>query len=206
MSTEAPKATRLSRRKWIRSAVPVVVALGILVGLVLVYPKIRKLLSNKHDPPAQAVAPTVTLVEGTTDALRVEEAVAKRMGIRTAEAKVAAIAEALTLNGSLTLDAARLEQVRSRFDGEVAEIAKSDEGRELRFGDRVKSGQLLAVVWSRELGEKKASYWMLSHNNTSIQKHSIGWRNCTRTGRSPSDNTAIKNGRPKTIASRSLAR
>jgi cobalt-zinc-cadmium efflux system membrane fusion protein len=49
-----------------------------------------------------------------------------------------------------------LQEVRSRFDGEVMELGKRDEGADLKFGDPVQSGQLLAVVWSRELGEKKS--------------------------------------------------
>ncbi len=37
---------------------------------------------------------------------------------------------------------------------ELGKVA--DGSRTLRFGDTVKEGQLLAVVWSRELGEKKS--------------------------------------------------
>jgi cobalt-zinc-cadmium efflux system membrane fusion protein len=126
----------------------------VLVAAVLLYPRIRELLSRKPGPPPPK--PAVTLVEGTTNALRVAADVGKRLGIRTAEAREATIADTLKLNGSLTLDANRLEEVRSRFDGEVVEIAKVTDGGELLFGHRVKSGQLLAVVWSRELGEKKS--------------------------------------------------
>src|SRR5207237_9262300 len=62
--------------------------------------------------------------------------------------------------------------VRPRFAGEIAEIATvpaehpdpdtslPPEQRYLRpisFGDRVKAGDLLAVVWSKDLGDKKAA-------------------------------------------------
>jgi cobalt-zinc-cadmium efflux system membrane fusion protein len=79
--------------------------------------------------------------------------------------------EPLKLDGSLFLDSNRLVHVRTRFAGEVTElgmIAEADAApaptqgrsdsvkRHVRFGDRVTKGQLLAVVWSKDLGEKKS--------------------------------------------------
>src|SRR5207247_128459 len=59
--------------------------------------------------------------------------------------------------------------VHARFAGEVVEVAMLENPgdqdapisasatmRTLRFGDRVQQGQLLAVVWSKDLGEKKS--------------------------------------------------
>ncbi len=47
--------------------------------------------------------------------------------------------------------------MRCRFDGEVVEIGKLPDGsRPLQYGDTVNAGDLLAVIWSRELGEKKS--------------------------------------------------
>jgi len=85
------------------------------------------------------------------------------------------------LQGTLALDNSRLGRVNSRFTGEVVEIADTLEEplrdlslpelkrflgsypglaglfrRPLRFGDKVERGQLLAVVWSKDLGEKKS--------------------------------------------------
>jgi cobalt-zinc-cadmium efflux system membrane fusion protein len=84
--------------------------------------------------------------------------------------------------GILAYDSERLFAVRSRFPGEVSEIANarpdqrgsiplrpsarlstseetpSTSGpRPLAVGDRVKKGDLMAVVWSRDLGDKKAA-------------------------------------------------
>ena len=75
----------------------------------------------------------------------------------------------LSLSGSLALDANRLARVHARFDGEVVEIgtvpdasARTGPGeapsRHIRFGDEVAEGQVLAVLWSTELGEKKSEY------------------------------------------------
>jgi len=75
--------------------------------------------------------------------------------------------QTLKLNGSLSLDPSRLVRVHSRFQGQVVAIGPraqrpvtdSDESSEeptLRFGDNVRAGQILAVVWSHEVGEKKS--------------------------------------------------
>ncbi len=61
--------------------------------------------------------------------------------------------------GNLALDNERLSRVRSRFPGEVMEIGRRAEGSTFsaafQVGDRVRNGDLLAVVWSKDLGEKK---------------------------------------------------
>jgi cobalt-zinc-cadmium efflux system membrane fusion protein len=68
------------------------------------------------------------------------------------------------LSGSLALDITKLARVHSRFPGEIMEIGTKvcdDKGNPvkgsdlLRDGDFVKAGQLLAVVWCKDLGEKK---------------------------------------------------
>jgi cobalt-zinc-cadmium efflux system membrane fusion protein len=68
------------------------------------------------------------------------------------------------MDSVLYLDPDDYSLVRSRFQGEVVEMPMlpalgtygSPPERSLRFGDTVKKGDLLAVVWSRELGEKKS--------------------------------------------------
>jgi cobalt-zinc-cadmium efflux system membrane fusion protein len=68
--------------------------------------------------------------------------------------------------GTLNYDNDRLFTIRSRFPGELAEVRKvlDTDGpvsptryRPLRFGDNVKQGDLLAVVWSQQLGQAKAA-------------------------------------------------
>src|SRR5205814_130353 len=68
--------------------------------------------------------------------------------------------------GTLNYDNDRLFTIRPRFSGEVAEILQIEyadypqgppKKRPLRFGDRVPQGETLAVLWCRDLGEKKAA-------------------------------------------------
>jgi cobalt-zinc-cadmium efflux system membrane fusion protein len=68
--------------------------------------------------------------------------------------------------GTLNYDNDRLFTIRSRFPGELAEVRMvlDTEGsvsptrlRPMRFGDKVKQGDLLAVVWSQQLGQAKAA-------------------------------------------------
>lgn len=72
----------------------------------------------------------------------------------------------LQLSATLALDPNRLARVHSQFAGEMMAIGKIRDQRvnlpdkaaerDLRYGDHVTKGQLLAVVWSKELGEKKS--------------------------------------------------
>lgn len=66
----------------------------------------------------------------------------------------------LRLTGSLMLDPSHLARVRARFDGQVVKLGPVDpndpESRPLQFGDSVHKGQLLAVIWSKEIGQKKS--------------------------------------------------
>jgi len=100
---------------------------------------------------------SVRLAPGVTNALIVEPVVIKQLGIKTTFTTVATLPIEIKLDGTLSLDPSHLEQVRCRFSGEVIEIGKvADGSRALQFGDTVKSDQLLAIVWSRDLGEKKS--------------------------------------------------
>ncbi len=71
----------------------------------------------------------------------------------------------LVRSGRLNLDPNRLARVHARFGGQVIAIGQTEfepgfavnqKSRPLQFGDAVKKGQLLAIVWSQEVGEKKS--------------------------------------------------
>jgi membrane fusion protein, heavy metal efflux system len=113
--------------------------------------------------------PRVSLAEGVPDAICVPEDVIRSFGIRMAPTHESSQPRTLNLTGSLAFDTNRLAHVHTRFVGEVVELGKipdSSEGTEggrpslrpLRFGDHVDKGQLLAVLWSSDLGEKKSEY------------------------------------------------
>ena len=67
-----------------------------------------------------------------------------------------------SFHGVLALDNDCLSHVHARFGGEVVEMGNSKpEGeapRPIRVGDRVQKGQVLAVIWSTDLGAKKIEY------------------------------------------------
>jgi cobalt-zinc-cadmium efflux system membrane fusion protein len=130
---------------------------------------------SERQKPAAPAFPTVELVEGNT--LMVPADVRKTLGIRvrkggvdvdvTAEAKAPKETRPLVLPGSTMLDPARIMRIRVRFApadvkeiGQVLDKEQSDAAgktifRQLRTGDRVKKGDLLAVLFSADLGQKK---------------------------------------------------
>jgi len=58
--------------------------------------------------------------------------------------------------GTLALDGNGLQRVHARFAGEIVGPDTSEKSLPLRVGDKVVKGQLLAVIWSKDLGEKKS--------------------------------------------------
>jgi cobalt-zinc-cadmium efflux system membrane fusion protein len=120
--------------------------------------------SSSADAPHESSA---ELVPGKPDTLRLPPEVVKRLGVQTAKARRATETRPLELSGSLVLDPSHLARVHSRFPGEVVEIADAagtsesssplkTVSRPLRYGDHVAKGQLLAVVWNTDLGNKKS--------------------------------------------------
>jgi cobalt-zinc-cadmium efflux system membrane fusion protein len=110
----------------------------------------------------------VELVEDIPHTLMVPENVRQALGIpESIEAEPPTQARPLVMPGSTALDPARVMRVRCRFNAQVTEIAQvPDDGRrpvasdtslrEIRTGDRVKKGDILAVVWSTDVGVRKS--------------------------------------------------
>src|SRR5205823_10890151 len=107
------------------------------------------------------------LVEGKPETIRLPADVVTRLGVKTQAAKSALERRPLELSGSLAFDSNRLARVHTRFAGEVVDLGRVAETNSplatagaadhpVRFGDRVAKDQLLAVVWSKDLGEKKS--------------------------------------------------
>ena len=126
---------------------------------VVVGPQVK----NRFWPPpaepssAESSASSTELVSGQSGAIRLASGVAERLGVRTTEVQTADKPIVVELPGTLSFDADRLSHVHARFAGEVVEIGVVQGGsRPLDFGASVHKGQLLAVIWSRELGEKKS--------------------------------------------------
>jgi membrane fusion protein, heavy metal efflux system len=77
------------------------------------------------------------------------------------------MARPLLMPGSTALDPARVMRVKTRFNAEVVAIAQVTDPtqrtpsgetvrRELRPGDKVRKGDVLAIVWSVDVGGKKS--------------------------------------------------
>lgn len=112
-------------------------------------------------PAVHSRKPLVELVDGTSDTIRlVQGDAASLLGLKLVEVRSAPSNEPLRLPGTLALDPNRLIHVHSRFDGEAVSIGQIRDAdgkmRPLQYGDRVTRGQLLAIVWSKEIGEKKS--------------------------------------------------
>jgi cobalt-zinc-cadmium efflux system membrane fusion protein len=96
--------------------------------------------------------------------------------VRTTTVRPAPPPEPLRLRGSLMFDANRLARAKCFFPGKVVSIGKADKSKRrvgpalpanllhnqsddpdtLRAGDVVHKGQVLAIVWSQTVGEKKS--------------------------------------------------
>ena len=111
--------------------------------------------------PEKPTEQSCRLAEGLPQTLDLSPELAGTLGVRTAQARRATSHDRLSLSGSLFLDPNRLVRVHSRFAGEVVSLGTlATDGavpsRALRLGDRVTKGQLLAVIWSKDVGEKKS--------------------------------------------------
>lgn len=111
----------------------------------------------EHDPRAQ-----VLLAPGQTETVEFPGDAFTKMGYRLSTVEAAPPPPPLRLQGRVELDPNTLLRIKARFPGEVVEIAQHETGvpggakRPLQYGDRVRKGQKLAVIRSKEVGEKKS--------------------------------------------------
>jgi len=128
---------------------------GAIAGGILCAPAIVRHLSPAAGPLPADEGADVQLVSGK-DAIRLPQQVAAKLGIQTEQVERATAPVVLELAGTLMLDADRLAHVRTRFAGEIVELGVGEDKLPVSFGQPVRKGQLLAVIWSRDLGEKKS--------------------------------------------------
>ena len=165
-------ASRASK-KW---ASLVVLALVIAVGLAVAFAAAKvhtqNAAANSAGLPVNMALP-ISLVAGKPDSVTVPDDVQRMLGIRRGGKEQIALAtrptrmRPLAMPGSTALDPAGLVRIRVRFaPAEVVEIGQIDDPcaspgsnrpmrRELHAGDRVHKGDLLAVLYSIDLGNKK---------------------------------------------------
>jgi RNA polymerase sigma factor (sigma-70 family) len=139
----------LTKLKMVAGVVLLVGCLGLGAGLWLP--------QAFADKPGAGGGPT--LVRGTGDGVRLPPEMLAKVGIQVAEVKARpAVPRVLRLPGSLALDPARLQRVRCRFGPVLVVKIGTAEGKgkqELHVGDKVRKGQLLAVVVSDDPARKK---------------------------------------------------
>ena len=165
-----PEPTPASRKRWLRAGFGVGLAAAVLAVLWLAEPVIYRWIKpptavaaedqNSYNQPDAQAKP----VRGHPDDMLVAAEAVEKLGVETTAVAPPAEKRPLALNGNLNYDPDYLAGVRTRFPGEVESVASvpriGREGRTeeavLSNGDLVSKGQLLAVVWSKDLGEKKS--------------------------------------------------
>jgi membrane fusion protein, heavy metal efflux system len=165
----------------------VAVVLILVVGVVAARPVVVHWLNKSHNGEAADKDKAVPSHELVRDAqgrpitparLRISTEAARTLGISSERVEPATQPRPLPpLEGDLTYQNDNLFPVRPRFAGEIVKFAQvpNEAGppdgalpteerykhwtptRPIGFGDKVTKGQLLAVVWSKDLGDKKAA-------------------------------------------------
>ncbi|HEV3343901.1 MAG TPA: hypothetical protein VG125_26240, partial [Pirellulales bacterium] len=126
---------------------------------------------QQEDAALASAPPSTWLVPGKAHTIAVSQDVAQSLGIEKGDHESMAVAQTpttmrpLELFGSTRLDPTRLARIRARFaPARVVEIAQihdfshelgQSEFRELRMGDHVKKGEVLAVFYSVDVQNTK---------------------------------------------------
>jgi membrane fusion protein, heavy metal efflux system len=137
---------------------------GVVAALAVVALSVAALLFALHRLGTAKAGETASTEAGgvqrlDADTLSVPPEVIRSLNVRTAPVVAAPRFRPLPpLAGCLALENNRLSRVHSLFAGDVVELGKvaADGGRSLGRGDVVKKGDLLAVIRSKDLGEKKS--------------------------------------------------
>ena len=167
---------RAAAKRVVRGLIALIVVVGLPVLGFWVVPRLKQLWDYEHPHLASSAIlaekakPRGTLVGEDARTLRLPQEVFEMMQVQCVAVEPARTSDTLNLAGSLFLDANRMVHVTSRFSGDMIELGQvkalagdqildSEErsvSQSLSFGDYVHRGQLLAVIWSKELGEKKS--------------------------------------------------
>jgi cobalt-zinc-cadmium efflux system membrane fusion protein len=163
----------VQRLTWFRVACGIVMVVGVLGIFAL--PPVRATIQTWFVAKAEgASAADSTKIEGVeffeidgNQGLRLPAKAATGLGLGPSVAQLATKERPLPQQiGTLNYDNDHLFTIRSRFPGELAQVGKvmdADGGvtptreRPMRFGDKVRQGDLLAVIWSQPLGAAKAA-------------------------------------------------
>src|SRR6266852_2982250 len=157
------------RNVWIRFIV-LAACLLLLVGVAAAaMPLVKGWWQPKEGEASLSQGRSIQLVADRPNTFTLSPGVLQTLKVQTGTAEKAIHPRQLRLSGSLSFDFSYQVPVRSRFAGEVIHVGDIQalkghpstvpaESQAIRYGDKVKEGQLLAVVWSKELGEKKSEF------------------------------------------------
>jgi cobalt-zinc-cadmium efflux system membrane fusion protein len=146
----------------------ILLPIAALVG-VIVWRSARGEPEEAAKTPPDATAKRA-LSQAASGSIELTPRVVKLGGFEIARATQPTRLRKLELRGSLAFDSNRLVNVSTQFPGRVMEIATIEEPaiqspgkpvaasskRQLSYTDHVTKGQRLALVWSKDLGEKKS--------------------------------------------------
>jgi cobalt-zinc-cadmium efflux system membrane fusion protein len=113
-------------------------------------------VGTNHETPTSK-RPLFELVSGKKETFRLIDKDLANLGINVYTIGNNPPPKKLRLPGTLTFDPNRFIRVHSRFPGEVRRVGKvAGSNRPLQYGDYVSVGDLLATIWSKDIGEKKS--------------------------------------------------
>lgn len=155
---QAPGSSRIDWRQWLGKLgwlrhlpwKPVAIALGVLVGLLLVYAVL-----NRGDatvgPSAEQPLSLPAGVAGKAGQVVVTEEALELAEIRTAPAEVRMVHEKLKVTGVIETGGDQFARVTPRGSGKITRLLAAP-------GDDVSAGQTLALLESLELAQGQAAY------------------------------------------------
>lgn len=166
---KSPNSGRPWVLRWAGRAAGIFVTLAILTGGAMAF---RAQQEKKNAPAPAPNSANLTARPGvavlSADSVSVSPEVMWSLGIQTAEVSAADRPRPLPpFKGILNIDLNRTIPLHSPFAGIVVALGTADGGetdrpagdtgsRGLKQWDKVQANQLLAVVWSKDLGEKKS--------------------------------------------------
>ena len=163
LTVAAPKAPR--RRRWMWMSMLGVALAGLAIAVpALGTPAIQRFLHSPAVPVAAPILESHARLLSGSEEMELPQDVAERLGVMSEPVQTDVTPRTLELAGSLAFNPNRLGRVQARFAGEVVALGTVNEHlssehpnqRSLRYGDVVSAGQVLAVVLSKDLGEKKS--------------------------------------------------
>jgi len=174
-----------------RWAIGFIVVLAVVVALGWAFLQYRRPKTKVADAPRQR---SVQKKPGDPDFLEMPADVLQAMHLKTQAAAVPRFSKVLHLRGSLAIDSNRQSDVHARFAGQIVELAtlkglksqqsesEGNTSRTLQNFDSVEQGTPMAVIWSKDLGEKKSQF-ALSLAKLRVDKQTLAsFKTLTKTG------------------------